>query len=67
MPKRKVNHDFRRSLKRGPKYGNKVSFSQRKTRRLFKTNVQWASIEVDGKLVRVQLTAKQIKAMCKTK
>lgn len=67
MPKRKINHETRRSLAKPSAVGNQVSFSQRKSKRLFRTNLQWAVVEIDGKPVRVRLTARQIKALCKTK
>jgi ribosomal protein L28 len=67
MPKRKINHETRRKFARRARVGNNVSFSQVKTKRLFRTNLQWATIEIDGKPVRVRLTARQIKALCKTK
>jgi ribosomal protein L28 len=67
MPKRKINHETRRKFARRSRVGNNVSFSQIKTKRLFRTNLQWATIEIDGKPVRVRLTARQIKALCKTK
>ncbi|MBO9309933.1 MAG: 50S ribosomal protein L28 [Chloroflexi bacterium] len=67
MPKRKINHETRRKLARCARVGNNVSFSQVKTKRLFRPNLQWATIEIDGRPVRVRLTARQIKALCKTK
>jgi large subunit ribosomal protein L28 len=66
MPKRKINHDTRRQFAKKAQTGQNVSFSQRKTKRLFRPNLQWATIEIDGKPVRVRLSAKQIKALCKT-
>lgn len=66
MPKRKVNHQTRRQFAKVARSGQNVSFSQRKTKRLFRPNLQWATIEIDGKMVRVRLAAKQIKALCKT-
>ncbi|MFQ3535270.1 MAG: bL28 family ribosomal protein [Aggregatilineales bacterium] len=67
MPKRKINHETRRQFARRTRVGNNVSFSQIKTKRLFRTNLQWATVEINGKLVRVRLSARQIKALCKTK
>jgi large subunit ribosomal protein L28 len=65
MPKRKINHETRRALAPRPGTGNNVSFSQRKTRRVFRPNLQWALVEVDGKVIRARVSAKQIKTMCK--
>jgi large subunit ribosomal protein L28 len=67
MPKRKINHDTRRQFQPRVRSGQNVSFSQRKSKRVFKPNVQWATIELDGRMVRVKLSAKQIKTLCKTK
>jgi large subunit ribosomal protein L28 len=66
MPKRKINHETRRQLAPRVQVGNNVSFSQRKTRRIFRPNLQWATIEVNGKMVRMRLSAKQIKTLCKS-
>lgn len=67
MPKRKINHETRRKFARPSRVGNNVSFSQIKTKRLFRTNLQWATIEIDGRPVRVRLSARQIKTLCKTR
>ncbi|HRE48963.1 MAG TPA: bL28 family ribosomal protein [Aggregatilineales bacterium] len=66
MPKRKINHETRRQFAPKAQSGQNVSFSQRKTKRLFRPNLQWATIELDGKMVRVRLSAKQIKGLYKS-
>ncbi|WP_448335003.1 large ribosomal subunit protein bL28 [Bellilinea sp.] len=62
---RKLNHKARRFLVPKTRFGRNVSFSQRHTSRQFKPNLQWVTIEVDGKTLRLQLSARQIRTLGK--
>ncbi len=50
-----------------PQFGNLVSFSQKKTRRQFKLNMQYKRIYVPelGHTVRVQITANELRTIDK--
>lgn len=62
---RSLNHRARRALAPKPRFGRNVSFSKRKTARLFRPNLQLATVWLDGQAVRVQLSARQIKSLTK--
>lgn len=64
---RKLNHRTRRSLVPKTRFGRNVSFSQRHTSRKFKPNLQWVTVEVDGRPLRLQLSARQIRTLYKEK
>ena len=46
-------------------YGHNVSFSQRKTRKVFKPNVQKRTLEVDGKKTKVNISAAALRTLRK--
>lgn len=46
-------------------YGHNVSFSQRKTRKVFKPNLQKRTMIVDGKKVRLNIAASTIRTLRK--
>jgi large subunit ribosomal protein L28 len=48
-----------------PQFGHNVSFSERKTKRQFKPNIQTTSLWRDGRLVKVKVCAKCLKTMNK--
>ena len=50
---------------KGKMYGHNVSFSQRKTRKVFKPNVQKKTLVVDGKKVKVNIAASTIRTLKK--
>lgn len=50
---------------KGPQFGHNVSFSQKKTKRQFKPNVQRISVYENGKRVRKYLCTRCIKALSK--
>ncbi len=50
---------------KGPQFGPNVSFSQKKTKRQFKPNVQRISVYENGKRVRKYLCTRCIKALSK--
>ena len=62
MP-RKLNHKTRRSVAPKPDFGKSVSFSQRHTARQFKPNLQWVTVDVNGKRLRLKLSARQIRSL----
>jgi ribosomal protein L28 len=64
---RKLNHKSRRSLVPKTRFGRNVSFSQRHTPRQFKPNLHWITLEVNGKPMRLQLSARQIRTLYKEK
>lgn len=64
---RKLNHKTRKALKPPTRFGKNVSFSQRHTSRVFKPNLQWITVEVGGKSMRIQLSARQIRTLYKEK
>lgn len=64
---RKLNHKTRRALVPKTRFGRNVSFSQRHTSRRFKPNLQWVTVRLDGKPLRLQLSARQIRTLYKEK
>lgn len=50
---------------KGKMYGHNVSFSQRKTRKVFKPNVQKKTLIVDGKKVKVNVAASTLRTLKK--
>ncbi len=50
---------------KGPQFGQNVSFSQKKTKRQFKPNIQRISIYEDGKKVRKNLCTRCIRTLSK--
>ena len=50
---------------KGKMYGHNVSFSQRKTRKVFKPNVQKKTLIVDGQKVRVNVAASTLRTLKK--
>lgn len=53
------------SDKKGKQYGHNVSFSQRRTQKVWKPNLQVKTITVEGKKVRVKLSAQAIRTLKK--
>lgn len=50
---------------KGKMYGHNVSFSQRKTRKVFKPNIQKKTLTVDGKKVKVNVATSTIRTLKK--
>lgn len=50
---------------KGPQFGHNVSFSQKKTKRQFKPNVQRITVYEDGRKVRKYLCTRCIKTLSK--
>ncbi len=50
---------------KGKMYGHNVSFSQRKTRKVFKPNIQKRTLEVNGKKVKVNISASALRTLKK--
>lgn len=50
---------------KGKQFGNKVSFSLRRTKRVFKPNLQKKTFVVDGKKVTMTLSAQAIRTLKK--
>ncbi len=50
---------------KGKMYGHNVSFSQHKTRKVFKPNIQKRTLEVNGKKVRVNISASALRTLKK--
>jgi len=46
-------------------YGHNVSFSQKKTRKVFKPNVQKRTLEVNGKKVRANVSTSALRTLRK--
>ena len=46
-------------------YGHNVSFSQRKTKRVFKPNIQNKTVVINGKKVRMKLSTQAIRTLKK--
>lgn len=46
-------------------YGHNVSFSQRKTRKVFKPNIQKRTLTVNGKKVKVNVSAAAMRTLRK--
>lgn len=50
---------------KGKMFGHNVSFSQRRTKRVFKPNLQKKTLEVDGKKVTMTLSTNAIRTLRK--
>ena len=50
---------------KGKMYGHNVSFSQRKTRKVFKPNVQKKTLIVDGQKLKVNVAASTLRTLKK--
>ena len=50
---------------KGKMYGHNVSFSQHKTRKVFKPNIQKRTLEVNGKKIRVNVSASALRTLKK--
>ena len=50
---------------KGKMYGHNVSFSQQKTRKVFKPNVQKRTLIIDGKKVRVNVATSTLRTLKK--
>lgn len=51
--------------KKRKQYGHNVSFSQRHTKRIWKPNLQTKTLSVDGKKVKVKISADAIRSLKK--
>ena len=50
---------------KGKMYGHNVSFSQHKTRKVFKPNIQKKTLTVNGKKVKVNISASALRTLKK--
>ena len=50
---------------KGKMYGHNVSFSQRKTRKVFKPNIQKRTLTVDGHKVKVNVATSTLRTLKK--
>lgn len=50
---------------KGKMYGHNVSFSQRKTRKVFKPNIQKRTIVVDGQKVKINVATSTLRTLKK--
>lgn len=50
---------------KGKMYGHNVSFSQHKTRKVFKPNVQKRTLIIDGKKVKMNISASALRTLKK--
>lgn len=50
---------------KGKMYGHNVSFSQRKTRKVFKPNVQKKTLVIDGQKLKVNVAASTLRTLKK--
>ena len=50
---------------KGKMYGHNVFFSQHKTRKVFKPNIQKRTLEVNGKKVKVNISASALRTLKK--
>lgn len=50
---------------KGKQFGNNISFSQRKTKKVWKPNLQTKTVVVDGKKVKLTLSTKAIRTLKK--
>ena len=50
---------------KGKMYGHNVSFSQRKTRKVFKPNVQKKTLVIDGKKVKLNVATSTLRTLKK--
>lgn len=50
---------------KGKMYGHNVSFSQHKTRKVFKPNIQKRTLEVNGKKIKVNVSTSALRTLKK--
>ncbi|HUD03334.1 MAG TPA: 50S ribosomal protein L28 [Patescibacteria group bacterium] len=50
---------------KGKQFGNNISFSQRHTKKVWKPNLQSKTIIVDGKKIKLQVSANAIRTLKK--
>jgi large subunit ribosomal protein L28 len=50
---------------KGKMYGHNVSFSQRKTRKVFKPNIQKKTLTVNGKKIKLNVSAAALRTLKK--
>ena len=50
---------------KGKMYGHNVSFSQHKTRKVFKPNIQKRTLTVNGKKIKVNVSASALRTLNK--
>jgi large subunit ribosomal protein L28 len=50
---------------KGKMYGHNVSFSQHKTRKVFKPNIQKKTLTVNGKKIKVNVSASALRTLKK--
>jgi large subunit ribosomal protein L28 len=50
---------------KGKQYGHNVSFSQRHTKKVWKPNLQTKTLMVDGKKIKVKISAHAIRSLKK--
>ena len=50
---------------KGKMYGHNVSFSQRKTRKVFKPNVQKKTLVINGQKIKVNIAASTLRTLKK--
>ena len=50
---------------KGKQYGSNVSFSQRHTKKVWKPNLQTKTVTVDGRKVKLQVSAQAIRTLKK--
>lgn len=50
---------------KGKMYGHNVSFSQRKTRKVFKPNVQKKTLVIDGQKIKVNVATSTLRTLKK--
>ena len=50
---------------KGKMYGHNVSFSQRKTRKVFKPNIQKKTLEINGQKLKVNVSASALRTLKK--
>ena len=50
---------------KGKMYGHNVSFSQHKTRKVFKPNIQKKTLEVNGKKIKVNISTSALRTLKK--
>ena len=50
---------------KGKMYGHNVSFSQRKTRKVFKPNIQKKTLTVNGQKIKVNVSASALRTLRK--
>ncbi len=48
-----------------PGFGHNVSHSKRRTNRMWKMNLQWARVEIDGKVRRVKISTRDLRTLAK--